>query len=211
MQPANRSKTGMFDDAAPIWRFLAELGGTEDPEAAQTAQDGLFYFEVFPALALASIGNSFFGRLAGPRYNPARRKTFRMADWHCVRAAVADDARRIGCDALAEWCDDLGSIQRPVKADQDRMDAAICLLIALRWRLEGLGACTMVGDLEALERGDIKVPLSRCRRARRSRPTSTSSSYVNLQFARDRRASGHRARPPSTEPPTALGPAAVRL
>jgi predicted RNase H-like nuclease len=138
----------MFDDAAPIWRFLAELGGTEDPEAARTAQDGLFYFEVFPALAVASIGNSFFGRLAGPRYNPARRKTFRMADWHCVCAAVANDARRIGCDALAEWCDDLGSIQRPVKADQDRMDAAICLLIALRWRLEGLGACTMVGDLK---------------------------------------------------------------
>jgi predicted RNase H-like nuclease len=81
VQPANRSKKGMFDDDAPIWRFLAELGGTEDPEAARTASEGLFYFEVFPALALPSICDSFYGRFAGPRYNPARERTFRLEDW----------------------------------------------------------------------------------------------------------------------------------
>src|SRR5215212_3635738 len=59
VQPANRSKVGMFDDAAPIWSFLSRLDGVEDPERARVADQGLFYFEVFPALALLSIEDSF--------------------------------------------------------------------------------------------------------------------------------------------------------
>jgi predicted RNase H-like nuclease len=51
VQAANRGKIGMFDDAAPIWPFLAALNGTENPERARTANEGPFYFEVFPALA----------------------------------------------------------------------------------------------------------------------------------------------------------------
>ena len=105
VQPANRGKMGMFDDAAPIWRFLANLNGIEDPERARTAKEGLFYFEVFPALALASIGETFFGRLAGPRYNPTRKKTFRSEHWHGVVRAVAADARRIDCVPLTQWCE----------------------------------------------------------------------------------------------------------
>lgn len=147
VQPANRGKIGMFDDAAPIWFFLAALNGTEDPERARTANEGLFYFEVFPALALASIGDAFFGRLAGPRYNPTRKKTFRLEHWHGVLRAVAADALRMGCGPLAGWCDQLGAVGRPRKADQDRLDAAICLLIAIRWRLEGPADCMLIGDL----------------------------------------------------------------
>ena len=149
VQPANRGKIGMFDDAAPIWRFLAALNGIEDPEGARTAEEGLYYFEVFPALALASIGESFFGRLAAPRYNPARRKTFRKADWDRVLAAVATDARRVGCGPLAEWCDELASDRPPLKADQDKLGAAICLLVALRWRLEPREASMMIGNKES--------------------------------------------------------------
>ena len=113
VQPANRGKTGMFDDAAPIWRFLANLNGIEDPVRARTAKEGLFYFEVFPALALASIGEAFFGRLAGPRYNPTRRKTFRLEHWHGVLRAVASEALRMGCGPLADWCDQLAAVERP--------------------------------------------------------------------------------------------------
>jgi hypothetical protein len=58
-----------------------------------------------------------------------------------------------------------------------------------------------IRDLEALERGDIKVPLSRCRRARQSRPTSTSSS----PGIGERRTTGHGplrlSRPPPSAPP----------
>ncbi|ACL56572.1 hypothetical protein [Methylobacterium nodulans] len=41
VQPANRAKIGMFDDAAPHWRFKERLGATEDPEASRGASNGL--------------------------------------------------------------------------------------------------------------------------------------------------------------------------
>lgn len=78
VQPANRSKIGMFCAASPVWRFLSTLGASEAPEEARTAVTGLYLVEVFPALALPSLDPAFFGRLAGPRYNPARRKTFQI-------------------------------------------------------------------------------------------------------------------------------------
>jgi predicted RNase H-like nuclease len=67
VQPANRGKIGMFCDASPFWRFLTALGAVEDPDRARAAVDGLFVMEVFPALALASLGAGSFGRLNGPR------------------------------------------------------------------------------------------------------------------------------------------------
>ena len=60
MQPANRSKVGMFDDA-PIWSFKTKLEATEDPELARAATHGLFLIEVFPALAIISLELAFFG------------------------------------------------------------------------------------------------------------------------------------------------------
>ena len=70
----------MFSNASPIWRFLTVLGAVEDPEQARLAANGFYLIEVFPALALASLGAGFFGRLGGPRYNPGRKKTFRADD-----------------------------------------------------------------------------------------------------------------------------------
>jgi predicted RNase H-like nuclease len=60
---------------------------------------------------------------------------------------VASDARRVGCEALGNWCDKLVSVERPRKADQDCLDAAMCLLVAIRWRVEGLSGCLVLGDL----------------------------------------------------------------
>ena len=120
----------MFCDASPIWRFLEALGSVENPEEARTASHGLYLMEVFPALALASMG--VFGRLAAPRYNPDRRKTFRMPDWVRVADAAAREAGVLGCEELAEWCRRIGEITQPRKADQDRLDSALCVLIALR-------------------------------------------------------------------------------
>ncbi len=67
VQPASRSKKGMFDDGAPIWRFKQTLAATEEPELARAASSGLFLIEVFPALALAAIEGTFCSRLAAPK------------------------------------------------------------------------------------------------------------------------------------------------
>ena len=146
----------MFCDASPIWGFLGALGAVEDPERARSASDGLYLMEVFPALALASLG--FFGRLAAPRYNPGRKITFQMNDWVRVANAAAKQADSLGCEDLAEWCRSAGGIPRPRKADQDRMDSALCVLIAIYWRLRPREDSLILGDLTT---GYMVLPASR--------------------------------------------------
>ena len=147
VQPSNRGRVGMFCDAAPIWRFLASLGAIEDPERAREGAANLFLMEVFPALALPALAPDFFGRLAGARYNPARRKTFLAADWVRVAQAAAAEACALGCGDLETWCRGAGRIAQPKKADQDMLDAALCTLIALRWRLRPRQESMILGDL----------------------------------------------------------------
>jgi predicted RNase H-like nuclease len=146
VQPANRARVGMFDDEAPIWRFLKDLRAVDDPERGRSADDGLFVMEVFPALALPSFHDDFCGRLRAPRYNPARR-TFRRDDWVRVVGVAAAESEKLGCSVVAEWCVSLGSLINPRKSDQDRLDAVICLLIAIRWRLSSREQSVMIGDL----------------------------------------------------------------
>ena len=137
----------MFCDAAPIWRFLEELGAVENPEQARISASGLYLMEVFPALALASFDSGFFTPRGGPRYNPARKKTFRQYDWVRVAQAAASEAGALGCSDLARWCGDTGKNEQPRKSDQDKMDAALCVLIALHWRLRPRNASLLLGDL----------------------------------------------------------------
>jgi predicted RNase H-like nuclease len=163
VQPANRGRLGMFCGASPIWRFLTALGAVEDPEQARVASEGLFLMEVFPALALASFGNDFFARLGGARYNPDRRRTFRPSDWGRVAEAAEREARLLGCPDLAVWCSDAGRIAQPRKADQDRLDSALCVLIALRWRLRPRAESLLLGDLAT---GYMVLPASTAVRER---------------------------------------------
>lgn len=158
VQPSNRGRLGMFCNASPIWRFLTALEAVEDPEQARQAADGLYLMEVFPALALASLDTEFFGRLVAPKYNPARRKTFRTSDWVRVAEAAAQESRALGCEELAEWCSATGRIAQPRKADQDMLDSALCVLIALHWRLRPRGASLLLGDLT---NGYMVLPASR--------------------------------------------------
>ena len=148
VQPANRGKLNMFGPHAPISIFLEKLGADENPEVARTAMRGLHLIEVFPALALASLEQHFFGRLKGPRYNPSRRNTFKIEDWRAVIAAARNEAMRFGCTFLSEWLDQLTTIGMSKKTDQDRLDAVLCLLIAIRWRLGARNDSIMVGDLQ---------------------------------------------------------------
>lgn len=157
VQPAHRGRRGMFCDASPIWRFLKALEATEDPERARTASSGLYVMEVFPALALASFHPGFFKRLGAPKYNPARRNTFVMDDWVRVTEVAAQQASALRFDALAEWCRDARKIVQPRKADQDKMDAMLCLLVALHWRLRPRTESLLLGDLTT---GYIVTPAS---------------------------------------------------
>lgn len=147
VQPANRGKLGMFDDAAPLWPFLKALDAVEDPEGARRARSGRFLIEVFPALAVASLEAGFLGRRLGPRYNPARRKTFRMDDWTRLVAALATYGARDGIDGLAGFVAELATPSAPRKADQDRLDAALCAIIGLEWLLGPRERSIMIGDL----------------------------------------------------------------
>jgi predicted RNase H-like nuclease len=149
VQPSNRGRRGMFCDASPIWAFvkaLEALGAVQNPERARVAADGLYLMEVFPALALASLSAGFMRPLGGPRYNPDRKKTFRANDWVSVTEVAAQEANALGCVELAGWCRDAGNIAEPRKADQDKMDSALCVLIALRWRRRSRGESLLLGD-----------------------------------------------------------------
>lgn len=148
VQPANRSKKGMFDDEAPIWRFKGKLGAREDPEQARGSTAGLFLIEVFPALALASFDSRFHARLAGPRYNPARKKTFRQVDWLLVLDAVEAIAHIKGVSGLADWCHAQRQLTVLRKADQDRLDSVLCALIGHHWLTAPRDASIIIGDLE---------------------------------------------------------------
>jgi len=147
VQPASRGRLGMFCDASPIWKFLNALGATENPELARAATEGQYLMEVFPALALASLVPECCGRLKGLRYNPGRKKTFRHADWVTVANAARSEASILGCEELARWCTNVAGNAQPKKTDQDELDAAVCVLIALRWRLRPRKESLMLGDL----------------------------------------------------------------
>jgi predicted RNase H-like nuclease len=146
VQAANRDKKMMFCDKAPIWRFLRRLNAQQHPELARTASSGLYLIEVFPALALASLDDQFCGYHKGPRYNPDR-PTFRMEYWVAVIAAARAEASRFQCVPLIQWLDEFSQILTPIKADQDRLDAVLCLLVAIRWRLGSRQESVMIGDL----------------------------------------------------------------
>ncbi|MFC2967585.1 DUF429 domain-containing protein [Acidimangrovimonas pyrenivorans] len=162
VQPANRGKATMFGEDAPVWKFLSALAARQDPRVAQTEEAGHFLIEVFPALALPALGPSFARRLGAPKYNPANRGKFRLEDWRAVSSAVAKTASSLDLAGLAQWADQMQALEKPGKADQDRLDAAICALIGLLWREAGQPSA-MLGDLET---GYMITPLSGATRHR---------------------------------------------
>lgn len=156
VQPANTARSDMFGPGAPVWEFLAAFGGAADPFAPLAA---VSVFETYPVLAM--IAQDWLrpdlagGRPTGclPKYNPQRRKTFSLADWQYVCGEVVLGFTRYGLRGLADWAGEAGACPVPRKADQDRLDACICLLTALH--VADGGECLMVGDLES---GYIVVP-----------------------------------------------------
>jgi predicted RNase H-like nuclease len=149
VQPANRSKMGMFDDSAPVWAFKDALSAIEDPEGARDAKAGTFIAEVFPALALPSLATEFCGRLLGPRYNPGRRKTFRIEHWNAVLTCASVTGTALGIRGLADWCERHRGTFAPTKSDQDLLDGVLCALIGYIWLFEPRCRSLMIGDFDA--------------------------------------------------------------
>ena len=157
VQPANRSKIGMFCDKAPIWSFLHKLGAAQFPLDARTASAGHFIMEVFPALALPSLDPRFAGRNCAPKYNPANWSKFCLHDWRAVTDLVGQTAERVGVKGISDWAVGMGKLARPKKADQDKLDSVLCALIGLLWRSDFPEASAMFGDFE---RGYMITPVS---------------------------------------------------
>lgn len=163
VQPANRSKIGMFCDDSPIWSFLSDLNATQDPIEARTAPAGHFLIEVFPALALPAFEDAFSQRLHAPKYNPQNRKKFRLEDWRSVTRVVQTTAQGFDVSGLADWSDRMHALSQPRKADQDKLDAALCALIGLAWRAGPVSCSAMLGDLT---NGYMVTPMSEFTRPR---------------------------------------------
>ena len=86
-----------------------------------------------------------------------RRATFSSDDWTRVGEVAAAEATALGCPAMASWCRNTGALGRPTKSDQDRLDAALCTLVALRWRRRPRSASMVIGDRDS---GYIVTPAS---------------------------------------------------
>jgi len=143
----------MFGDFAPVWPFLSRFGGPADP----TAPVGpTLVFETYPVLAIIALGWTLLdSRSAGrlPKYNPSRKETFSLSDWQHVCSKACAEFRNRCLSHLAHWLEAAAANSAPRKSDQDRLDALLCLLVAINVA-EGY-SCLMIGDTQS---GYIVVP-----------------------------------------------------
>ncbi len=146
MQPANRGREDMFGPNAPVWGFLDRFGGAASPFERQSTR----VLETYPVLSMIALNWLVpdarpTGRL--PKYNPERRKTFSIDEWSLVCQHTSAEFAARGLDGLTAWADSLAKKRAPRKHDQDRIDACICLLVALKVAEEE--ACLVVGNVES--------------------------------------------------------------
>jgi predicted RNase H-like nuclease len=151
MQPANTSKEKMFGVGAPIWPFLSRFGGPANP--LEPVVDTRV-FETYPVLAIISLCWTLpdkrpAGRL--PKYNPAK-KNFLRSDWQHLCGLVSHAFRERELTEIVKWIEALRKTS-PSKNDQDKLDACLCLLVALY--LVERKNCLMVGNCQT---GYIVVP-----------------------------------------------------
>jgi len=152
VQPAKTGRAGMFDAEAPVWTFLSRFGGALDPLDCGSADPMIV--ETYPVLTLIALGwlredSRSCGRL--PKYNP-ERPTFLLEDWCWLCERLADALSGFGLTDIPRWLRERQNI-RPRKADQDGLDACLCLLTAIH--LAANRPCLRVGNTES---GLIIVP-----------------------------------------------------
>ena len=159
----------MFGDRAPIWDLISGVASSEytgrtgyacdgivnfATANTPTEQTGIHFVEVYPALALPALEPALMSHRHNKngkwiqwaaRYNP-QRLTFSLADWQLVCDTVACCANACGLRAFSQWATTMRGLNPPSKRHQDKIDAALCLLIALQWRHQSHGV-RAIGDL----------------------------------------------------------------
>ncbi len=68
-----------------------------------------------------------------------------LADWRLVAGAVRRHAGELSLTPLARWAEQQVKLDTPKKSNQDCLDAAICLIVALLWRRK-VSDMTVIGD-----------------------------------------------------------------
>ena len=156
----------------PIWKFMSKIGPSGffgkidtcdkrafvDFQSAQVPTDDRTHvthvIEVYPALALTGLEPAFMSRGSAARYNPESyygTYRFSLDDWKLVCSTVARCAKDFDLLKISQWAKEMEepwvSPKKPRKLDQDKIDAALCLLIALMWRRQ-THEVRVIGDLE---------------------------------------------------------------
>ena len=179
-QFANRRDRGnisMFGDKAPVWQFAGTIGpqgypGSTDngdwrafvdyQAATIPSEQTIHLIEVYPALSLPALQPTFMehrnnGRRWAARYNP-ERPSFSLDDWRLVCETVVGYADQFHLQTLSDWAGEMREIAAPAKEHQDKVDAALCLIIALQWRRgRQIDGMCVIGDLDT---GYIVTPTS---------------------------------------------------
>ncbi len=181
VQPANRQKISLFGSDAPVWRFLDRLDVSQNPPAARTARDGLHLIEVFPALALPALDAGILKRRRAAFYNPENEKGFSLDDWRLVATAVQRHADALGLPPLSRWASQYAVLDSPKKHHQDRLDAAICLLVALQWRRSSRDEMAVIGD----RRGYMVTPISPEGRTLLQRAAANQRVPIDIEWPED--------------------------
>ena len=171
----------LHGNEAPIWKFMSKIGpcgfsgktdrcdnrAFVDFQSAQMPTDDstqvTHLIEVYPALALTALNPAFMCRGSAARYNPESYSgpyRFSLDDWKLVCSTVACCAEQFDLHEISQWAKEMEepwvSPSRPRKLDQDKIDAALCLLIAQMWRRQ-THEVRVIGDAET---GYIVTPTS---------------------------------------------------
>lgn len=197
VQPANRGKASMFGDEAPVWQFLDRIGARENPATARGASVGLFLIEVFPALALPSIVPAIWRRRRAAKYNPGGAG-FSLDDWQLVTMGVASFAEHLGVEPIAAAADELSIVRGQKKADQDKLDALICLTIAWTWRHYPREASMVIGDHVS---GYMVTPISSETGPVLARAASRKFVPVDVDWSEDARRTINKPSSSDSKPP----------
>jgi predicted RNase H-like nuclease len=178
IQPAHRGKVAMFGDSAPIWPFLRSLSAEINWPLSIRATSGRLAIEIYPAAALLGLFlDDFLPRKRTAKYNPGRRKTFSLLDWKLVCGRISELASQLEIAGIPEWADSHAQIEKPRKADQDCLDAVICVLITHLWWKYGYERSLVVGDFDT---GYIVTPTNTIMTASLVLTASTHDVSIHL-------------------------------
>lgn len=172
VQPANLKKSKLFGPSAPIRQFLTNIDAIQDPMTARVSKEGAYLIEVYAVLALTALEPEIMKRNEAARYNPEKSKNFCLEDWRLVTRAVERHTDEFNLPALANWARSAANINSPQKHEQRKLNAVICLIVALQWRRALRESVAMIGDLDS---GYMITPVS----------TSTKAILKNSAEERD--------------------------